>query len=580
MDKITKKLSNNKKLFVEFETYFNKFSSIVGSYYEDDMKTLKKFMKKFDELLKQVKKIKIRTSKDFDNYFSIIHHLAHLDMLTMKIKRKFVYFNPGKHRFTQEFSTTYILDTSAMFDRVIILINNILKKHERYDAEIIEFLGIKIMDQFEFGDVLKSQESLRQTYHKYRNSISLYAYVSQMVLDTLFKGEKHQRKDAFKIMAILEADKNFELSQGQLEKTYTGKEHNPPVQSFGLIPKTSFKPLNEIIQIAFNQSVSGSPKESVFEEIGKTNNLTIIVHKKITQRPTEYSLTKLFEKSSEKHTTGIKDELLKKFTTINSNKKYATYKFQIDVYGEPLDSPSQFITIETVNTNRYRILSPWVSFSFLVNKHDASDYIGYVKNKVIKKPTRSENYNNIMISKMVDNMFLERSVNVKKMSVESQVNEIKFLRNAVYTSLLRHYVDVMDKDYDNGKNIKSNKDLIKIINDDKVKDLFQEILVKNYYAFLKKNNFLEDNTSFVFTEVLSTFLATLQIITRGFIREIYSNSEKFEPPESLYKKSYPVMYAEIRDVFDKVLKTSLTKTMDDKSNIYQSLMYKTMIIDL
>lgn len=580
MDKIKKKFINNKKLSEEFVIYFEKFSNIVGSYYEEDMKSLRKTIDDFADELSSVKKIKVQDSSDVDNYFSIVHFLARMDMLTLEIKKKFVYFNPGKHRFTQEFSETYILDTSAMFDKVIILIKNVLEKHRRYDSEIVEVFGSKILSRLDFDNIVESQKKIQKIYRKYRNSISLYAYVTQMILNKLFKGEKHQRKNAFKIISLVEDDKNHELAFGQSEKKYASNPENPPLKSFGFVPKTLYMTLNQVILVAFNQSISGQPEETVFEEIGQTNNITIIVHKKITSRPTEYSLDSLFEKSQLKHTSGVNKDLIRKFTTIEVGKKYVPYKFQIDVYGKPLDSGSQFIVFESVNAGRYRISSPWVSNSFLVSKHDSEDYVKYIQEKVMKTETRSEHYNKIMIDRMLENMFLDRSVNVKGMSVEAQVTEIKFLRNTIYTTLLRHYVNVLEKDYNEGKNIKSNEDLIKIINDDKVKNLFQEILVKNYYNFLKKNNFLEENTSFIFAEVLSTFLASLQIITRGFIREVYTNSEKLEPDASLYDKSYPVVYAEIRDIFDKVLKLSLDKIMDDKSNVYQSLMYKTMLIDL
>lgn len=581
MDKITKKFNNNKKLYNSYTEYFDKFSSVIGSYYSEEIKTLKKIISDFSDLLETIKKIKVeKIGSDVEHSFILVHYLTHLDILSKKIKNKFIYFNPGKHRFNQEFSTTYLMETSAMFDKILIIINNTLKKHDRYDTEIIPFIGNKIVDSMDFSKVLVSFEETRKIYKKYRNSISLYAYISQKIIDKLFAGDKESRRKSFQILALLEDDKNNELQQGQLKKKYDCKAHNPPIKSFGMIPKTSFMTLNEIIKSAFNQTISVESKESVLDKLGKANNLTIVVHTKITTRDAEYILKNIFSKSNDKHTTGINKELVEKFKTINIGKVYSPYKFQFNVYGKSLDSNNKMLLIECIAKQRYRIMTPYSSPSYYIDKKTASDFVNYVRDKTIKRPTRSENYNRIMQNKMMQNMFLGRAMNIKTMSEQSQVTEIKFLRNTVYTSLLEHYVKVMDKDYNEGKNIKSNKDLIKIINNDDIKDIFQEILVKNYYSFLKKNNFLDENTSFLFTEVLSTFLANLQIITRGFVREIYSNSENFKPPESLFKQPYPVMYAEIRDIFDKILKATLSKIMEDKSNIYQSLMFKTMIIDI
>ena len=108
-------------------------------------------------------------------------------------------------------------------------------------------------------------------------------------------------------------------------------------------------------------------------------------------------------------------------------------------------------------------------------------------------------------------------------------------RPEVYNILSQEFFSKFKEKYPKYKNL-DNKDLIKIINDERIKNLFTEILVKNYYSYLKKNQFLESNNNFVFNEVLSTFLANLQIIVRSFIREIYVNSEKYEPNNNLYKK--------------------------------------------
>jgi hypothetical protein len=577
MDKINKKFQNNKKLLEEFRLYFNKFSSIIRDYHEAELKTLIKTIDGFEIIINTVKKTTIDNP---ENFFIVVHYLAHLDNTTKKIKDVFEYFNPEQHRFTQEFSTTYLIETGSMFDGIIVLINGILKKHDVYDSEIIEFLGDRVVGSLAFSNILLEFSKLRSFYRKYRNSVSLYAYVSQKILDKLFSGEKFERVLAFKIMVMIEEDKNFELENSQLTKKYTNLKTNPPQLSFGLVPKTNYLPIGEIIQLAFGQSVSGTAVESMFDSIGKTNRLTIVVQKKISQKAAEYFLNNILEKSNYKHTAGINKDLVEKFTTIKTGKDYSSYKFQLSVYGLPIETDSNILITETIDLKSYRIMSSWSSPSFITDKKNCMEYIKYVKDEYIKKPRRAENYNNIMINKMTANMFLKRSVDVKKMSEISQVKEIKFLRNSVYTKMLEFYVDIMNKEYNEGKNIKDNKDLIKIINDIRIKDLFTEILVKNYYTYLKKNQFLTQSSNFVFTEVLSTFLANLQIIVRGFIREIYTNSEKYEPKNTLYQKEYPVIYSEIRDIFDKVLKKTLEKIMDDKSNIYQSLIYKTMIVDL
>jgi hypothetical protein len=580
MDKIKKKFQNNTKLLGEYKTYFDKFKNIIGSYYEIEMRHLKSVLEQFTELLEEAEKTEMPTEKSkMIHSFKLIHQLSFLDVLSKDTKEQFIFFNPGNHRFTQEFSSTYILETSAMFDKVIILINNTLKRHRAFDAEIVSHLGDMIYNSFNFDNPLGSFVEIRESYHKYRNGISLYSFVVQKIIDTLFTQDKDRRVMAFKIMGLLEDDKNLELSKDQYEKKYVKLKNNPPLQSFGLIPKTDLLSLSEIVQLAFNQSVSGQMKEEDLTDIGNIKNLCIIVHRKVTTRATDYKLKNILQKSSYKHTTGINLELVDKFQTIDvmGNSKY---DFKITTYGQDLNRAVSVLIIEMLNIGRYRIVTPWSSPNFILPKSSVVNYVDLIQKKNVGKPTRSEYYNNIIIKKMMTNMFLERSINVRNLSEQSQVDEIKFLRNTVHTTLIIFYSDVLNKEHDNGKKIKNNKDLIKVINDERIKDIFTEILVKNYYNFLKRNSFIEEENSFVFTEVLSTFLAHLQVIVRNFVREIYANSEKFEPKESLYKKDYPIMYAEIKDVFESVVKATLGKIINDKSNIYQSLIYKTMMINI
>lgn len=580
MNTIKQKFKDNKKLYIEYEKYYEKFSNSVGSYYREELKKLNDYIEEFLEIIEELKKIINFSEESNEIIFKIIHYFNSLDNNTAKIKEKFLYFNPGKHRLNLNLSSTYLLETSSMFDKILILINNTMKNHQIYDVEIINFLGNKIFNKINFETPKEEFENLRLLYAKYKNSVSLYAYISQKIIDQLFKMSKEKRIIAFYILNLIENDKDEELNKIQPDKKLTNKNNNPPLKSFGMVPKTEFIELNSLIKRVFNKIVSGKIKTAVLDKIGESNNITIIINNKITPREAEYKIKSLLENSNYKNYSGINSELIRKFETIKLNKGYSSYKFKFQIYGKPLESENKILLLESTSNKKYRVMSPYSSYSYFIDKKTVPDFVKFVKNGKIKSTTRVENYNKLMENKMIKNMFLNKKVEIKDISDESQVNEIKFLRSKLYLSILDFYMKIVEKKYKFGKNIKGRKDIIKIINMEEIKDIFQEILIKNYYNFLNKNDILGKNDSFVFNEVISTFMVDLQIITRGFIREIYLNSESIKISNNISEKSSSVIYGEVRDIFEEVIKKSLNKIMDDKSNIYQSLIFKSIILNI
>lgn len=568
----------------EFQSYFGKFSETVGSYYEEDIKECGKNIESYVSLLNRLGKLThIRSNEDA---FMLVDMMTRLNTLITNIQIKFTYFNPGRHRFTQEFSTTYLMETSAMFDKIIVLIDQTMKKNLSYDFDIIVYLGAKIMSEFSLHTAFDSFKKIRGYYKAYNHSTSLYSYVVQEIVDLMFVGEKETRIDAFKIMNILEKDKNSALGEGFAKPIFLENMNNPSLMSFGLIPVTELMPLADIIHLAFNQSVSlggeDKPDIKLLHELGVSNNVGIVIYKKITTRPADYDINGLIQKSKLRDTAGINPVLVHKFKTISLLQSNGIYDFKLSSYGMSLDECRNVLIADEITDGKFKIMSPWNKKTYIIPVYEVFDFIEFSKRGgVVKKPARAELYNRVMIHRMMGSMFLDRSVNVKQISEKSQVDEIKFLRNDLFNKLMEHYTNSIETQYSGGRGITCNKDLVKIINDPEVKNVFVEVLIKNYHEFLKKNEMMDNKSGvFVFDEVISTFLAQLHIIIRGFVREIFSNSEIFTPSELLYQKPFLVMYAEVKDIIDKVVRGSLGKVLSDKTNIYQSLTYKTMLLNL
>jgi hypothetical protein len=578
MDKLKKKILNYRKLESEFSVYFDKFSETVGRYYEDEVKECRSTLASYKEEIDSLTKIpKAMSPKDI---FKLVHTMTHLDSIINRTQTHFEYFNPGNHRFTNDVSTTYLSETTTMFDSVILLICQLRKKNKLYDSDIIIYMGAQIMSAFDLGAPMEFFGKLQSYYHKYTSAVNLYAYVIQSVLDRLF-AESHEYKiHAYAILNELEKDKTHALSENLYSPEFNGITHNPSLVSFGLIPLTDILSLRDVIYKVFDRNIPEEElvTDATLRDLCAESNVGVIIYRKLTRRPISYNVRGLIERSKKSSDSGIDIALVDKLKTIETLRA-SHYDFQITQHGCESEQHQTVLILDELAESQYKIMAPWDTMSYLIPMHSVSDFIEFSKKGFIDKPIRMEQYNKLMTKKMLGNMFLDKRVNVVQISEKSQVEEVKYLRNELYLRMLDHYNKIIDT-YDGGKSIKTNKDLINIINDPGIKDIFTESLIKNYYAFLKKNEYINAGAAkeFMFNEVIATFLAQLNVINRGFVREIFSHSESHMPDASIYSKPFEAMCVDIKDVIDKVLKDSLAKVLSEKTNIYQSFIFKTMLL--
>jgi len=77
---------------------------------------------------------------------------------------------------------------------------------------------------------------------------------------------------------------------------------------------------------------------------------------------------------------------------------------------------------------------------------------------------------------------------------------------------------------------------------------------------------------FPFSEIFITYLAELKKISSRFIRELHDNYNR--EPLTDFKNSYL-----IREKFENILKKSLEYIITNKSNIYQMISYKNLLLN-
>ena len=568
MDKLKKKLSNYKKLADNFSDYFAKFSETIGKYHEEELKACRTAIADYAAIVADLLKTPKIQSPDIA--FKLVHEMANADLCVNDIRARFEYFNPGKHRFSHEFSATYMLETSLMFDTIMGLITHINKKNMEYSHVILTYLCDQIL-----SSKRTSFEDIHTCYQTYTDSASLYAHVTQKIIDA------HDPDDPglADILNAIEDDKSQALSTGKASPHFTGIKANPPLLTFGLIPISDIMSLDDVISKIFNRGSAGRSHKAplkILHDLGAHNKIGIIIQRKITVKPTNYNIESIMSKTRKSVDDGIDSSLIIKFRTIYTLDP-DQYNFDIGVYGYDIDKCESVVILNEIATGIYKIMARNPE-SYVIPSHTMRDFIKFSKVGVINKPPRAENYNRLMTHRMLNNMFLGQRVNLVQISEKSQVDEIKFLRNELRIRTMEHYTKLVES-----CEIMNNKQLVKIANASSIKDVFMETLIKNYYGFLRKNGYIDESKNsrgFVFTEVIATFLAQLHTIIRGFVREVFSNSEKHTLDNADYAKQPNIVRANMLDALDLILKESLNKILGDKTNIYQALIYKTMLLNV
>ncbi len=167
-------------------------------------------------------------------------------------------------------------------------------------------------------NILSDLDNINSLYRKYKNTIELYAYFMQYVLDTYDKTVNEY------VLGLIDGNKTYSLQ-------YNGEKkkgpQNPFIRKFGLIPYTDFLSISELFDVS---SKSGMKKKL---------DHPVIILKYITEIPINYKLWELVDyyKAKDKGIgkgfteRGIDEYLIERMKTINympENRKWDFSSFE------------------------------------------------------------------------------------------------------------------------------------------------------------------------------------------------------------------------------------------------------------
>jgi hypothetical protein len=429
-------------------------------------------------------------------------------------------------------------------------------------------------------NLLNSIIEIREYFIQNTNIIDLYIIImitlNNELKKILIKNKNWDikyscKKNIHKISEMIEQDKLLVLKENtNLEKKIPSKinkiyNKNPPIKNFGFIPSTNLFSMSELIKIIFK--LENLSAKIDLETFSKLHNCGFIIINKITPNPIEYNIKKLTDKNLFEPTTyGITSKFLNKTNTINQldntkwNFSYEIYPKSILNENENIIAALKFYVIETLDGINYRCMTKtMVADQYKLAYINVKNLLNHIKNNNLIYPTRIDYYQNIIINKSIPNMFLLKKLPLEPIEQESKVDS-GLIRNTLFINLCKIFDQLKNK-------IKNNNDFNDVIHNDAISNEFVRSIIELYQSYIKS-----EIDKFPFSEIFITYLAELKKIASMFIRELHDNYNR--DPLTNFSYSH-----EIREKFENMLKKSLEYIITNKSNIYQIISYKNLLLN-
>jgi len=494
---------------------------------------------------------------------------------------------------------SYVAQEIQNIHKLYNSINKQLKIYkDKTEAINIKFTGLLesyISQDIDFSNPpIKKIDNYTELVKKYPFSVDIYASIVQVILQGCIKIDGNFCDE---ITKRIESVKDYIILDGLPSKLNTKSLHtyNPHIKTFGLTPADASKPLEILTNDLFSKSVKSS---SGLTKIADAQDVCILILNRVIDKPIEFKLWNLIDWDKSKNFTqpelaGVNQMTIEKYNTIQyiPIEKRLKWDFSVEHYGKL--SSEYMIVFERLALNSYRLLN---LYNPLKNNNDfsgkkksgggvletkihrnrISELIEFVKNSSsIQQNTRISEYHNIQENILLKNAFLDHGFDTSKININSQIIESNLLRHELFIGITKAFDELLKKEFKDGKAIKTNKDLAILIHHKKILDVFNSIIIEQYDKYNQNND-----SSFPFSEIFKSFLSYLSILSRNISRDIHStfvatkiNSSVFEEDE-LSKRIF------IKKMFEEIIKKVLEKSINDKRNVYQSLLFKNKLLEL
>lgn len=500
-------------------------------------------------------------------------------------------------------SQTYISETREYHQKVQLLFGKLKKEISQIDDKLLLLLSDSIVDDLSKSeDVYASFLEFTNMIETVAESIELYKLVANKLLVIVTERNIQQ---AYDIMNVIEVAKNKLLSKiNKKPIVHTYKPINTFIKNFGFINVTELQSLGDIVNLIFKpteqkpsdvkgvEGVGGAAitksemDQGEFAGICKERGYDLIFIKKVLNRGITYNILPLIDfnrsKEFEKHHSvddGVSVDIVERYRTIeyiSNAKDTAKWQIEYDYVHETLNNKFAII-VQELHKNKYCVLSNKFEPSlenqtYFVRKTTIKEFLHFVKTKSYN-PTRVNNYNDIVNTKIVENMFLHVKPEVDLLRVKSQIIDPKYLRNEIFILVLSSFKKLLDK-----KSIKTIYEYSKLVHNEAYEKIFSQVIMNEYHKYLFKNTAIYESENISMSEIYVSFLPIISTYERDFKKNIHDIFLLNLPNKDIFadEKKDVLLF----DIFEKLLSDVLHGIITNENNIFQTIIFKLYLFKL
>jgi hypothetical protein len=471
-------------------------------------------------------------------------------------------------------SQTYINETREYNQKLQALFGRVRREIAVIDDTILKTVGEDIQKYILQEDVLSRFRTFTELIKKADNSMALYEYVSNKIIEEVIKTNANL---AYEIIAIVEELKSFELAKMFPPQQYKYKPTNPYFNNFGMVPVAPLCKITDVSMLLFKK-----PAKTVkaFVEICENKNYDLIIIRKSFGRGVGYNILQLLDFVESKNFAnnhaaedGITQDFVRRHSTIQYLND-SPDKWQISY--NMVDNNNQFmVVLLQLNDELFSVLSTKLDLfspQYFVRRAASKTLVDFVKNQMITND-RIDNYNTIVNDGIVQNMFLRVKPDLESIKVKSQIIDPKYLRNEIYLIILARFKELYAK-----KKPKNVYEFSKLLHDPSFNQIFSHVIMNEYYKYLFKNTAVYETENISMSEVYSSFVYTINIYERDFKKKMHDAF--LHRIKEVRVFTDPKKDQLLEELFDNILKMVLQRIITNENNIFSSILYKLYLFKL
>jgi hypothetical protein len=538
-------------------TIFNIISEFIEEFEkEGDILELKYILEEINNLKENFTDDKFHTidnNPSIDNvakFFEYVNQFSSIEYLIEKIFRIFKTLKIDNQKFVTSWSETHVINMIKLHGKNIKQVQKILFDIKKHKEEQLENISEKILKTIKIdvdnnnndvnnannvNNVNNSQNILFKNFKKFPLSIDL---LSIIILKLLKKYPQLYNKS---INNKLEDCKEYILKYSKTEEPI--QKQKILISTFGLSPFSEEMTITEISNIVFKKSIKQN--ENSFQDFVhkcKQNFLGLLVINCINLNINAYhfDIKHLIGQKILKEFTGITEDMIDNFNIV---KIHDNLQQKWNSSAEIVCEGEKFIILEDNGTSFYRIMSPW----FTTNVNNI--YIQKSKMEKLLSIEKQSNcfYDTIIDKKIQQEIWLDNKIDLDKMEQQISIYiDPKSLRLDIL-SKINKTIEILKNPYN------------EILELPDIYDTFINTIVEKLSEYkLKLNPEYKQ-------EYLSSLFGICNKKSPEFKKELNDtfNQLKLSKKEEINKKE-----------FDKILRDALEYVIDEKSNIFRDIVFK------